>query len=75
MVWSTCDECGLFLTEGSITCTCDEEYMDYCMRCQEKYNTEAETNGRRFKMCDECFGIEVAAEQYDVKAIAKEWYS
>ena len=23
MVWSTCDECGLFLTEGSITCTCD----------------------------------------------------
>ena len=75
MVWSTCDECGLFLTEGSITCTCDEEYMDYCTRCQEKYNTEAETNGRRFKMCDECFGIEVAAEQYDVKAIAKEGYS
>ena len=71
-MWSTCDECGLFLTEGDITCTCDEEYMDYCNEWQEKYNTEEETNGARFKLCDECFAAAVQAEQYDSDEIAKE---
>ena len=53
MSWGVCADCGLFLTEGDITCTCDEEFMDYCTKCQEKYNTEEETNGKRFKLCDE----------------------
>lgn len=74
MSWATCDVCFLFLTEGDMTCTCDEEYMTTCRKCKELYNSEAETNGAKYEMCDECFANSLANELYDSKEIEKEQY-
>lgn len=75
MSWSTCADCGLFLTEGNVTCSCDEEFMAFCNGCDEKYNKELETVGIKYLLCDECFADQLTEESYPEKEIAKEWYS
>jgi len=74
MSWATCEVCELFISEGDITCTCDEEFEDWCRECWNTYNTELETNGKKYKLCDECFANSLTAEQYDSKEIEKEQY-
>ena len=45
-----------------------------CSYCKEPYNTELETNGKKYKLCDECFADSLTAEQYDANEIEKEQY-
>ena len=49
MSWATCDVCEQFLTEGDMTCTCDEEFEIECWSCENMYNGEAE------HICPHCY--------------------